>query len=208
MTVRTPVFVFADDPVTQAGLEQLLRGRPEVRVVGSGQIDDADVAIVASAAVDEAMVRTITGIQRDGCPRVVVVVQDLDESGILAATEAGALGMLRRQDATAEELARVVTKVAAGTACIPTDLVGELLSAVRRLRRTHDGATATVPLRLSEREQEVLRLLADGHDTQEIADRLNYSERTVKGVIHEITTRLHLRNRSHAVAFALRHDLI
>ena len=54
----------------------------------------------------------------------------------------------------------------------------------------------------------MLRLLAEGQDTQEIASTLCYSERTVKGVIHEITTRLQLRNRSHAVAFALRNDLI
>jgi len=207
MSARTPVFVFADDPISQAGLEHLLRGRPEVHVVGQGQIDDARVAVVAVAEIHDDAVRTITGIQRDGCPRVVVVANDLDEAGIVAATEAGALGMLRRHDATPEELARVVTRVAAGVACVPTDLVGELLSVVRRMCR---GTTvsATVPIHLTEREQDVLRLLAEGHDTQEIAGRLNYSERTVKGVIHEITTRLQLRNRSHAVAFALRNDLI
>jgi DNA-binding NarL/FixJ family response regulator len=207
MSARTPVFVFADDPISQAGLEHLLRGRPEVHVVGHGQIDDARVAVVAVAEIDDHAVRTITGIQRDGCPRVVVVASDLDEAGIVAATEAGALGMLRRHDATPEELARVVTRVAAGVACVPTDLVGELLSVVRRMCR---GTTvnATVPIQLTDREQDVLRLLAEGHDTQEIAGRLNYSERTVKGVIHEITTRLQLRNRSHAVAFALRNDLI
>jgi DNA-binding NarL/FixJ family response regulator len=51
-------------------------------------------------------------------------------------------------------------------------------------------------------------LLAEGRDTAEIASRLCYSERTVKGVIHGLTTRLQLRNRSHAVAFALRNELI
>jgi DNA-binding CsgD family transcriptional regulator len=51
---------------------------------------------------------------------------------------------------------------------------------------------------------EVLRLLADGLDTVEIADRLNYSERTIKNVLHAMMTRLNLRNRSHAVAFGLR----
>jgi len=209
MSVRTAVFVHADDPVSQAGLEQLLRGRPEIYVVASGQIDDAAVAVLATDNVDEAAIRTIGGIQRDGCPRVVVVAGHLDEAGLLAATEAGTLGMLRRQHCSPEELVRVIRRVAAGEACVPHDLVGQLLGAVRRLARGGTALSApNVPHHLAPREREVLRLLADGQDTQEIAATLNYSERTVKGVIHEITTRLQLRNRSHAVAFALRNDLL
>ena len=61
---------------------------------------------------------------------------------------------------------------------------------------------------LATREIEVLRLVADGCDTHEIADKLAYSERTVKNVLHDVTTRLQLRNRSHAVAYALRQGLI
>lgn len=58
------------------------------------------------------------------------------------------------------------------------------------------------------RETRVLTLLAEGSDTREIARRLNYSERTVKSIIGDITTRFGLRNRSHAVAYALRAGLI
>lgn len=58
------------------------------------------------------------------------------------------------------------------------------------------------------REIEVLRLLADGHDTASIARQLHYCERTVKNVIHDITNRHRLRNRTHAVAYALRHGVI
>ena len=61
---------------------------------------------------------------------------------------------------------------------------------------------------LSEREIEVLRLVAEGLETSEIAEKLCYSERTVKGVVHEITTRLRLRNRAQAVAYAVRQGLI
>ncbi len=60
----------------------------------------------------------------------------------------------------------------------------------------------------SDREVEVLRLVADGLDTAEIATRLSYSQRTIKTVLHDVTTRLQLRNRSHAVAYALREGLI
>jgi DNA-binding NarL/FixJ family response regulator len=62
--------------------------------------------------------------------------------------------------------------------------------------------------RLNDREVMVLRMLADGSNTREIAHRLNYSERTVKAIIQDITQRFGLRNRSHAVAFALRNGLI
>ncbi|WP_390624121.1 response regulator transcription factor [Fodinicola feengrottensis] len=61
---------------------------------------------------------------------------------------------------------------------------------------------------LAEREVQVLRLVADGFDTEEIAQKLSYSQRTVKNVLHDVTSRLHLRNRSHAVAYALKHGLI
>jgi DNA-binding CsgD family transcriptional regulator len=57
---------------------------------------------------------------------------------------------------------------------------------------------------LTPREIDVLRLMADGLDTAEIASQLCYSERTVKNVIYGVTNRLKLRNRSHAVAYALR----
>jgi DNA-binding NarL/FixJ family response regulator len=61
---------------------------------------------------------------------------------------------------------------------------------------------------LTEREVAVLRLLAEGHDTAEVGRRLFFSERTVKNVIHDVTSRLELRNRSHAVAYAIREGLI
>ena len=61
---------------------------------------------------------------------------------------------------------------------------------------------------LSDREVDVFRLLAEGFDTAEVALKLNYSERTVKNVIHGAVTRLKLRNRTHAVAYALRSGVL
>ena len=61
---------------------------------------------------------------------------------------------------------------------------------------------------LSHRELRILRLLADGLSTIEIAREMAYSERTIKQAVHAMTTRLKLRNRSHAVAFAVRKGLI
>jgi DNA-binding NarL/FixJ family response regulator len=69
-------------------------------------------------------------------------------------------------------------------------------------------APATSLARLDERERAVLRLIADGFGTAEIAMRLNYSERTVKNILHRLLSRMHLRNRAHAVAYALGNGLL
>jgi DNA-binding CsgD family transcriptional regulator len=62
--------------------------------------------------------------------------------------------------------------------------------------------------RLTDREQQVLALIADGHPTREVAERLCYSERTVKSVVHDAVTKLNARSRSQAVAQAVREGLI
>jgi DNA-binding NarL/FixJ family response regulator len=62
--------------------------------------------------------------------------------------------------------------------------------------------------RLTEREQRVLGLIAEGYPTREVAEQLSYSERTVKNVLHDIVTKLNVRSRSQAVAHAVRDGLI
>src|SRR5829696_6509434 len=74
---------------------------------------------------------------------------------------------------------------------------------VRRSEATPERLVSVINS-AADREVEVLRLVADGLDTAEIAAKLAYSQRTVKNVLHDVTNRLQLRNRSHAVAYALR----
>jgi DNA-binding NarL/FixJ family response regulator len=66
----------------------------------------------------------------------------------------------------------------------------------------------TRPPRLTNRERDVLALVADGLSTREIAKRLSYSERTIKNILQDVTTRLSLRNRTQAVAVAVREGWI
>ncbi|MDP8971373.1 MAG: helix-turn-helix transcriptional regulator, partial [Actinomycetota bacterium] len=86
--------------------------------------------------------------------------------------------------------------------------LGRLLSAVGRLQQQVLDPRGLSLAVLNKREVEVLRLVADGLDTAEIAGHLAYSERTIKNIIHDVTLRLNLRNRTHAVAYALRQGLI
>jgi DNA-binding NarL/FixJ family response regulator len=208
MSEQLPVYVYADDPFSQAGIASHLRARPEVRAVDDADIDVAAVALVVVDEVGDEAVRVIRAVQRNGCPKVVVVARRLDDAAILAATEAGACGLLRRADAAPEALVAAVVAAAHGDGTLPPDLLGRLLAQVGRLHRQVLAPNGMTFGGLTEREVDVLRLVADGHDTSEIASELAYSERTVKNVIHDVTVRLQLRNRSHAVAYALRQGLI
>lgn len=91
---------------------------------------------------------------------------------------------------------------------MPSDLLGRLMQQVNQLHDRVLGPQGMHLNGLSDREIDVLRLVADGHSTSEIAAQLCYSERSIKNVIQGITTRLNLRNRSHAVAYAMRQGLI
>jgi DNA-binding NarL/FixJ family response regulator len=208
MSDRIRVFVYAADPITEAGIASQLRSRPEVLVIDNGDIDSASVAVVAADHVDDDITRAIRGIQREGCVRVVVVVARLDDAGLLAAVEAGASGILRRSEAVPERLVTALLAAANGDGTVSPDLLGRLLDQVGRLQRNVLAPRGLTLSGLSDREVDVLKLVADGMDTAEIASELAYSERTVKTVIHDITTRLQLRNRSHAVAYAVRQGLI
>ena len=208
MQQRSPVFVYATDPVSQAGVSAQLRGRPELYIVNDRDVDSAAVAIVMADEVDAETTRIVTAIQRNGCPRVVLVATRLDDAAVLAAVEAGACALLRRGEASPERLAAAVQSAAAGDGTIPPDLLGRLLAQVGRLQRDVLAPRGLTMAALGARELDVLRLVADGLDTNEIAEKLCYSERTVKNVIHDVTMRLNLRNRSHAVAYAMRQGLL
>lgn len=204
---RIRVYVYAHDPISQAGLASQLRARPEVQVVDD-DVDLAQVAVVVADEVGEETMRTVRAIQRNGIPRVVLVVTRLDDAGMIAGIEAGACCLLRRAEAVPERLAGAVVSAASGDGSVPSDLLGRLLDHVGRLQRQVLAPRGITLSGLTEREIEVLRLVADGHDTAEIAGQLAYSERTIKNIIHDVTARLNLRNRSHAVAYAVRHGLI
>jgi DNA-binding NarL/FixJ family response regulator len=208
MSGRVKVYVYATDPVSATGVAGELRQRPEVLVVDEAEFDSAQVAVVVADEVDPATVRTVRAIQRDGCRRVVMVVTRLDDASLLAAVEAGACGILRRSDAVADRIVGTVLTAAKGDGSVPPDLLGRLLDQMSRLQRQVLAPRGLSLSGFTDRELDVLRLLSEGWDTNEIATKLAYSERTVKNVIHDITARLQLRNRSHAVAYAVRQGLI
>jgi DNA-binding NarL/FixJ family response regulator len=167
----------------------------------------AKVAVVVADSVDEETIHVLRGLRHGSC-RSILVVTHIDDTGLAAAVEAGAVGLVRRAEATPERLATAVCAAARGEGSVPGDLLGKLLAQVGRLQRQLLNPRGLSLTGMSAREVEILRLVADGLDTAEIAAKLSYSERTVKNALHDVTTRLQLRNRSHAVAYALKQGLI
>jgi DNA-binding NarL/FixJ family response regulator len=198
--VRTSVSVLASDPVTFAGVVGQLRPCEEFELVPWHCDRFPNVVVVAADAMSADQLSRVAAVRAGGRSRVVVVVGNLDGRSLLATVEAGACVIVRRREATDERLIDAVRVAAAGDGSLPTDLLSRLLA---------DAGSDRQPARtVSSRELRLLSLLADGYSTAEIAGELAYSESTIKSAIHELTSRLELRNRSHAVAFALRAGLI
>ena len=208
MQPRVATYVYADDPILQAGMVSQLRGRPEIDIVEATELSRAQVGVAAADALDDETLRILRALKRAGVAHTLLIMRAIDDAAVVSAAEVGVSGLLRRSEATPEALVRTIQKVAAGDGVIPSDLLGHLLGQVGRLQRQVLSPRGLTFSGLSDREIDVIRLIAEGHDTNEIARQLCYSQRTVKNVLHDVTTRLQLRNRSHAVAYALREGLI
>jgi DNA-binding NarL/FixJ family response regulator len=203
------LFVLDPHTIYRRGLVASLELMPEVERVEhgasvsdareSGLLPDADLVILDPAATGAAeFIGSTTA-------RVMVCSSDLTEESVLSALQAGAVGYLRKDTLTTETLASAVRAAANGTGVMEPELLGNLLKGLSP--ESLDPARPATA-RLTDREQQVLALIAAGHPTREVAQQLCYSERTVKNVLHDVVTKLNARSRSQAVAFAVREGLI
>lgn len=203
---RIPVVVHASDPISVAGVVSGLRGRPELALVDAAV--PAAVAVIVAETVDDLTLATLRRFTRSGQTHGVLIVSQIKEAQLLDVVEGGAVAILWRHEAGADGITRAVLAAARGNGNLPPDLLGRLLKHIGRIQRGVLHAQGYTSAGLAEREREVLSLVAEGFDTAEIAAKLAYSERTVKNVLHGLTSRLRLRNRSHAVAYAIREGYI
>lgn len=203
------------DPVSEAGIVSQLRHESDLVTVTNGSIRPSavgdvtgmpTVSVVAADGVNDDTIERIRQARQYSGRNVVLVVGSVDEAGVLRAVETGVMGLLRREETTPTRLAEAIRRTASGDGVLPPDLLGKLL---RREDKAGSAPSRTDPPgSLTNRELTVLRLVAEGYSTSEIAEQLAYSERTVKSALHDLTSRYQLRNRSHAVAFAMREGLI
>ncbi|QDN95764.1 response regulator transcription factor [Streptomyces sp. S1A1-8] len=205
---RVPVVVQAPDPISRAGVRSQLAQHPVINLLDSAEAGPGTVAVLVNEGPDETTLSRLRRLVRSDGARAVLVVNAIREAELLDVIECGVGAIVWRHEASAHRLVQAVLAAARGDGDLPADLLGRLITQVGSLQRTASGQTGVPLSGLVPREIDVLRLVAEGLDTGEIASKLSYSERTVKNVMHGLTTRLHLRNRAHAVAYALREGYI
>ncbi|WP_030313802.1 response regulator [Streptomyces flavochromogenes] len=220
MTGGTIRVLIADDQMmVRQGFTVLLNAEPGIEVVGQA-VDGADaVAKVADLSPDVVLMdirmpgtggieatRVLTTAAGSTVKVLVLTTFDLDEY-VYEALRAGASGFLLK-DASADELAEAVRVVARGDALLAPDLTKRLIAEFSRL-----SATPRSPLKdrvgaLTERETEVLTLVAQGLSNAEIATCLVVAEQTVKTHVSRILVKLGLRDRTQAAVFAFDTGLV
>ena len=141
----------------------------------------------------------VVGEARDG-QEGVRRAQFLDDERVVPAIKAGATSYLLK-DVAAADLARAIRGARAGQAQLHPEVARRLMQQVTTPRKVEASA------QLTDREREVLRLLAEGRSNKEIARSLVVSERTVKGHVSNILGKLGLQDRTQAALYAVRHGL-
>jgi DNA-binding NarL/FixJ family response regulator len=219
MTIR--VLIADDQGMVRTGFATFLQAQPDIEVVGEATDGRQAVERTAQLRPDVVLMdvrmpvmngleatRHITGgVDGPGeGPRVLVLTTfDLDEY-VYEALKAGASGFLLK-DASASELAEAVRVVATGDAVITPSVMRRLIAELAHL----GGPRAPTRARLeglTERETEVLALIAHGLSNTEIAERLVIAEQTIKTHVGRILSKLNLRDRAQAIVFAYETGLV
>jgi DNA-binding NarL/FixJ family response regulator len=201
------VAVLAGDPLTGEGAVAHLSARPEVRVLGAERQHEAEVVLIVVDRITEDTIKLMERIADESLgdeARFVLVGDGVREHHLLRAVTCGVVSVIPRREADYDRICRVIVDVHEGRPELPAAALGWLIGRLRAIHQDVLEPNGLTAAGLETREVDVLALLAEGLSTFEISQRLNYSERTVKNIIHGVLTRLNLRNRAHAVAFALR----
>lgn len=186
-----PVRVVAADESTRAKVTSALRS---AGVPLSGPAEGAAVVAAVGETVEDAL--AACGTATPG----LVVAERFSQIGVRRALRMGAGAMLRSADLTPARLLAAIDAARSGDGRVPHEVLVRLLDGPEPADPT--------PAVLTRRQTSVLALMADGHGNADIARMLRCSEHTVKNVIYELMGRLQARNRSHAVATAIRTGLI
>ncbi|MEV7962140.1 MULTISPECIES: response regulator transcription factor [Oerskovia] len=200
------VLVVDDEPLVRAGLRVILDAEPDIEVVGEAadgvEVPGAVTATRPDVVLLDVRMPQVDGIAatraivaRDPAPRVLVMTTFEHDDHVLDALRAGAHGFLLKR-ARPQDLAQAVRVVALGESLLFPD-------AVRRLATAHPArGDALRSARLSEREGEVLRLMATGRSNQEIASELFLGVETVRTHVGNLLGKLGVRDRTQAVVAA------
>ncbi len=214
MSEPITVLLVDDHALVRGGVRAYLETQPDLAVVGEAGAGGAAVRLAAELAPDVALMDLAmpgmdgveaTGRLREVSPRtqVVVLTSFHDDAHLFPALKAGALSYLLK-DAGPEEVAAAVRAAARGEAVLNPRVAARLI----REFRGESQPTVNPYTDLTEREQEVLRLIAQGRANGEIAAALAISEKTVKGHVSNVLGKLYLQDRTQAAIFAWREGFV
>ena len=216
MTIR--VLICDDQPLVRAGVRTLLGTQPDIEVVGEAA--DGAVAVAAAARLRPDVVLmdvrmpgtdgiTATGLiaRGDASPRVLVLTTFDQDEYVFDALASGASGFLLK-DARPEDLITGIRSVAAGDALLAPSVTRRLIGLFASGRKAEARQAAGRLEHLTEREREVLGLVARGLSNAEVAAALFITEHTVKTHVASVLRKLDLRDRVHAVIFAYESGIV
>jgi DNA-binding NarL/FixJ family response regulator len=192
--------------LTEAGYDVVAAvadGAQALRAVGAVR---PDVVVLDLQLPDMSGVDVTRGLRAaHPCVRVLVLSASGERQDVLDAVKAGAIGYLMKS-AVRSEFLDAVRRTAEGDAVFTPGLAALVLGEFRRLSAAPAGAASDAP-RLSERETEILRMVATGMSYKQIAARLVLSHRTVQNHVQNTLGKLHLHNRVELVRYAIEHGL-
>jgi NarL family two-component system response regulator LiaR len=210
MSEPITVLIVDDHAVVRHGIRALLEAEGGFAVVGDVGSGGEAVLLAADLAPDVVLMDLVMpgldGVeatrllkQRSPCSQVIVLTSYHEDEHIFPAIRAGALSYLLK-GVGLEDLADAVRKAARGEAVLHPHVAARLVQELHGASREHAQLYAT----LSEREREVLRLIANGLSNAQIAAQLVISERTVKSHVNNILSKLHIVDRTQAAIYAWR----
>lgn len=212
MTDAIRLLIADDHAVVRKGLRTLFMSEGDLELVGEAA-DGIEAVLKARALKPDVILLDMLMPRLDGlgaiqqikqenpAARIMILTSFAEDDKVFPAIKAGALGYLLK-DASPEQLVQAIRDVHHGKSSLDPTVA---LKLIREINRPAVSSTLSEPL--SERELEVLKLVAQGCTNQEIADQLVISERTVGNHIGAILGKLHLANRTQAALYALREGL-
>lgn len=208
------VIICDDQAIVRDGLAMLLKLEPDIEVIGTAEDGAAAVEMVADKKPDlvlmDLKMPIMNGVEatrqiRTKYPEVKVLILTTytDDEWVFDAIQAGASGYLLK-DTPRDELVRAVKGTITGKTYVDPSIAGKVLEQVS----SHQTQPATlITSKLTERETEVLRLIARGLSNADIADRLFLSDGTVRNHVSAILAKLGVSDRTQAAVIAIQHGL-
>jgi len=208
------VFLVDDHPVVREGLRSLIASFPDLEVVGDAEDAFAIASKVEATQPDVVLLDirlgNVSGIEaarllRRNCPSVkIIILTTYDDAEYLQQALAAEVHGYLLKSASHEQLAQAIRAVHRGEKLLSPPLLGKVMEEFGRLARDKSRHESG----LSDQELQVLREIAAGATNREIAERLFWSEVTVKRKIQDIIEKLGVANRAQAIAEAIRHGWI